>query len=390
MIYSKLVSGHILELKVIWKLNSMRPNLWEMRIWNRFCDCTFFMFFVVFSFMISNAPKQYKKLFLRSTCLGLGWILSQLFWPSTPSSVSSSCQGIEQGEKSSTGVIFEGNTNIFSALLQAVKMQAALQAAKRQGRRGGRPRRSRKSRFGQTSSKKKYIEFCILGRPPWLHPRPDQQGHLEHPDCVQQLDPEVRWGGPRLVVECADGLPLVLWWRLESGILGALIAKFGSPEIAPGMNWPQNEHLTVLRTCRNVGVIKLCESCWVGWAVLSCVCYCGVGLSEKASFSAADQFWRMVMKRADSELTQKLAPINNHLSGIRFDNMSGSSRSFGQDRGVPRSPTLQVGSYGIRISIKLWAYHQCLQIWVSQILIQVQYGSQGGLALPAPHKQDPP
>ena len=231
------------------------------------------------------------------------------------------------------------------------------------------------------------IKFCLLGRPPWLHPRPDQQGHLEHPDCVQQLDPEVRWGGPRLVVECADGLPLVLWWRLESGILGALIAKFGSPEIAPGMNWPQNEHLTVLRTCRYVGVIK---PCWFGWAVLSCVCYCGVGLSEKASFSAADQFWRMVMKRADSELTQKLAPINNHLSGIRFDNMSGSSRSFGQDRGVPRSPTLQVGSYGIRISIKLWAYHQCLQIWVSQILIQVQYGSQGGLALPAPHKQDPP
>ena len=61
---------------------------------------------------------------------------------------------------------WNGNANISSALLQAVKMQAALQAARRQGRRGGRPRRSKRSRYGQNSSKKYYnMEFTPQKNP---------------------------------------------------------------------------------------------------------------------------------------------------------------------------------------------------------------------------------
>ena len=73
------------------------------------------------------------------------------------------------------------------------------------------------------------------GCPAWIHPRPDQQGHLQHPDRLQQPDPEVRGGGLGVVLERADGLPLVQWRGMESGILWAFIATFGSSETAPGV-----------------------------------------------------------------------------------------------------------------------------------------------------------
>ena len=210
------------------------------------------MFFYVF-FLNCNEPTQFYKLkiFLRSTCLGPGWTRSQSFWRSTRSSVSSSCLEIEQGDliwflladityntSWYSREMWEIEHNHCSALWQAVRMQAALQAARRQGRRGGRPRRSRRSRCCKNSSRKYFchIQFQFPGCSAWLHPRPDQQGHLQHPDCVQQPDPEVRGGGPGLVVEREDGLPLLLWRGLESRLLWALIASFGSSEIAPGMN----------------------------------------------------------------------------------------------------------------------------------------------------------
>ena len=171
-------------------------------------------------------------------CLGLDWTQSQSFWPSTPSSVSSSCRGIERGENS---VQFFEETTFSSALWRAVKMQAALRAARRRGRRGGRPRRSRRSRSCENSPRKFKTYFCHIQFPfpgcsSWLHPRPDKQGHLQHPDCVQQPDPEVRGGGPRLVLEREDCLPLIFWWGLESRLLWALITTFGSSEIAAGRN----------------------------------------------------------------------------------------------------------------------------------------------------------